>query len=215
MLILHYGKGTHILGTIGALEDNHGIVGMIRDRNVCYLIARVFDDNRISAYTSDIMDAIRWSVEQKASVINLSLGGTLYYPWIDQYFRKLHKKHNVIVVAAAGNHGDTRQSFPASYNGVLSIAAFDKHFERAPFSQYNNRVDFAAPGVSVLSTTPLTNVGRFWLDIPASPKAHILGSVAYSPNAYEGSYGPTLFCPFSENETCPTGDGGHICVFER
>lgn len=186
---------------------------MLRDTNVCYVIARVFDDSTNQAYTSDIMNAVRWSVEQKASVINLSLGGTTYYPWIDRYFRQLEKRNNVIVVSAAGNRGDGTLTFPASYGGVLSVAAFDRNFQRAPFSQYNSRVDFAAPGVSVLSTTPLTKAGRFWLTSPTATKAFLLGSVAYSPTT-NGVSGSIFYCPFAANETCP-GDGGHICVFER
>jgi serine protease len=57
-------------------------------------------------------------------------------------------------VAAAGNDGNNRKSYPASYDSVISVAAIDSNKAVAAFSQKNNAVELAAPGVAVLSTLP-------------------------------------------------------------
>merc|ERR1719517_55848 len=58
----------------------------------------------------------------------------------------------VLVFAAAGNGGNSAYLYPASYPAVISIAATNSSDLRASFSQYNDEVDLAAPGVGVLST---------------------------------------------------------------
>ncbi len=60
----------------------------------------------------------------------------------------------VLSVAAAGNNGDSSYSYPASYSSVVSVAAIDSSKQVADFSQYNDQVELAAPGVGVLSTLP-------------------------------------------------------------
>ena len=45
-------------------------------------------------------------------------------------------------------------SYPASYDSVVSVAAVDSSGNHASFSQYNNQVEVAAPGVGVRSTLP-------------------------------------------------------------
>lgn len=64
--------------------------------------------------------------------------------------------------AAAANDGTTEYWYPASYRSVVSVAAIDSRRRVADFSQKNDRVDLAAPGVSVYSTLPV-NYGRYAL----------------------------------------------------
>ncbi|MCG6406723.1 S8 family serine peptidase, partial [Vibrio fluvialis] len=58
----------------------------------------------------------------------------------------------VLLIAAAGNSGNTAHSYPASYNSVMSVAAVDSNNDHAAFSQATNQVEIAAPGVAILST---------------------------------------------------------------
>jgi hypothetical protein len=60
--------------------------------------------------------------------------------------------HNVVVVAAAGNDGLDSQAYPASYPGVLSVAATDNSGAVQPFSQWGSSANIAAPGLQILST---------------------------------------------------------------
>jgi type VII secretion-associated serine protease mycosin len=62
-----------------------------------------------------------------------------------------------LIIAAAGNDGADGKSantYPASYPGVLAVAASDRNDERAFFSQSGDFVDVAAPGVGMVSTVP-------------------------------------------------------------
>ena len=60
----------------------------------------------------------------------------------------------MLSIAAAGNGGSTKVSYPAGYASVVSVAAVDATEALATFSQRNADVELAAPGVSVLSTVP-------------------------------------------------------------
>src|SRR3954452_9288558 len=66
--------------------------------------------------------------------------------------------HGVVVVAAAGNGngspngGSTEPLYPASYPGVVSVAATDNNRVVAGFSEFGAAANMAAPGVGVLST---------------------------------------------------------------
>jgi subtilisin family serine protease len=60
----------------------------------------------------------------------------------------------ILSITAAGNDGDTSFSYPASYSSVISVAAIDSSKVVASFSQRNNQVDIAAPGVGISSTIP-------------------------------------------------------------
>ncbi len=47
-------------------------------------------------------------------------------------------KREIVVVASAGNDGaggNVKKTYPASYEGVLAVAASDRNNERASFSQ--------------------------------------------------------------------------------
>jgi thermitase len=57
-----------------------------------------------------------------------------------------------VLVAAAGNDGDSTLEYPAAYAQVVSVAATDNADHRASFSNANSDVEVAAPGVNILST---------------------------------------------------------------
>jgi hypothetical protein len=60
----------------------------------------------------------------------------------------------VVVVAAAGNNGNTARVYPAYYANCIAVAATDQNDAKASFSTYGSWVDVAAPGVSIYSTLP-------------------------------------------------------------
>jgi len=161
-------KGTHVAGTIAALAAATsagesraaggfvGVRGMVPDAdNVCLVVARVFGNDRGTATLSDILDAVEWTARRGASVINLSLGGTTYSETGEKFYKELFEDEDRIVVAASGNDGLNQDSYPASYDNVLSVGAVDRNKVAASFSDYGPSLDFVAPGVRILSTTPL------------------------------------------------------------
>jgi serine protease len=82
---------------------------------------------------------------QKADVINLSLGGSGYSLSAQNSYNEV-RSEGVIVVAAAGNGNTSQLSYPASYDGVVSVSATDFVNNRAPYSNFGAQIDIAAPG---------------------------------------------------------------------
>jgi serine protease len=147
------GHGTHVFGTIGAIGGNDkGVAGMVPDSaGICYLIARVFDDDGNGVYASSIFEAIDWANTEGANVINMSLGAATSYQAGQTVITKAHES-GALTVASAGNSGSEALQYPASFDHVLSVAAVNDDGTRASFSQQNEKVDVAAPGVDILST---------------------------------------------------------------
>lgn len=157
--------GTHVTGTIVALGGNDiGVVGVLPDEpaisGICLLIARVFDDTGKTS-GSNIIAAVEWCGDNKSRVINMSLGGGgTPSDETKKIYKNLYEKENVLIVAATGNLGNSDYSYPASLEHVMSVAAVDARtdkYEIAAFSQTNDEVDIAGPGVNVLSTAVVIN----------------------------------------------------------
>ncbi|MEX2498223.1 MAG: S8 family serine peptidase [Wenzhouxiangellaceae bacterium] len=153
------GHGTHVTGTIAALNNGDGVIGVMPGGNVTLTIAKVFGDDDWTSgacgwsYTSGVIEAAFACRDAGADVINMSLGGGGASSTAEQGFQDLLDQ-GVLSIAAAGNDGTTTLSYPASYPAVVSVAAIDENKVVADFSQKNSEVELAAPGVGVLSTVP-------------------------------------------------------------
>lgn len=147
------GHGSHVAGTIAAANNAAGVVG-VSPGAVSLHIIKVFDGPNCGwSYSSTLVDAANRCAQAGAKVINMSLGGSTSSTTENNAFASLYSQ-GVLSIAAAGNDGNNRHSYPASYDSVISVAAVDSNKARASFSQYTNQVELSAPGVSVLSTVP-------------------------------------------------------------
>jgi len=107
-----------------------------------------------AAAPQGIMDAVQFG----ANVINLSLATTDDIPALRNAV-EYALRHNVVVVAAAGNdvpHGGTGPFYPAAYPGVLAVGAAGPGGALAAFSDRHTPVAVTAPGVNVTSAYPGT-----------------------------------------------------------
>lgn len=150
------GHGTHVAGTIGALTNNNtGVAGT--NWNVGLVAAKALNASGSGSYTA-ISDAIKWSADNGAKVINLSLGGSIPSKTLENAVKYAWNKGTVLA-CAAGNSGVSSKSYPAAYTNCIAVAATDQNDAKASFSNYgSNWVDVAAPGVAILSTMPNSQV---------------------------------------------------------
>jgi serine protease len=149
------GHGTHVAGTIAGLNNSLGIVGVTPGTVTVYIV-KIFDNNGSWTNSSDLIDAANRCADNGANVISMSLGGSVKVKSEEDAFQQLSDQ-GVLSVAAAGNSGNNQMSYPASYPAVISVAALDENNLVADFSQRNNQVELAAPGVNVLSTVPIVS----------------------------------------------------------
>jgi serine protease len=145
------GHGTHVAGTIAALENGLGVLGVVRNGEMNLLIAKVLANNGSSSGAS-VLAGVEWCQENGANVINMSLGG--FSQIHSDFYREIYENDGVLIVAAAGNYGPGILSYPASYDSVLSVGAIDINKNIASFSQTNDQIELVAPGVAVKSTRP-------------------------------------------------------------
>ena len=204
-----YGHGTHVAGTIAALDNNVGVIGVWP--GVDLYIVRVFGDDGSWAYSSDLIDAAGRCGNAGADVISMSLGcsGQVCRSNAEEnQFNSLWSA-GLISVAAAGNDGNTQSSYPASYDSVISVAALDSSNVVATFSQQNSQVEIGAAGVGVKSTLPM-GLGT---DESATVDGTGYEVIALTDSASGTGSGPLVDCG-DGSSTCP-GGGGQVCLIER
>jgi type VII secretion-associated serine protease mycosin len=141
--------GTHVAGIIAA-NKNNGAGGYGVNPSAKILPIDVFDRDW-GATDYAIAQGILYAVEKGAKVINMSLGGPMPSPLIEEALKKAAEK-NVVVVAAAGNSGDNSLSYPAAYEGVISVGSINHEKKLSDYSTYGTSVDIVAPGEEVYST---------------------------------------------------------------
>ena len=88
--------------------------------------------------------------------------------------------NGMLLVAAAGNSGNTNRSWPASESSVISVASTNADDSHSSFSQRNNQVELAAFGRSSLSTLPNDRYGTKTGTSMASPVVAGVAAVVWS-----------------------------------
>lgn len=145
--------GTHVSGTVAAATNNRrGTAGAGWDTRVMPL--RVLGLNG-EGTTYDVIQAIRYAAQlsndsrsvpdERADIINLSLGSN-FSSRAEQDSIRAARNQGVIIVAAAGNSGTDEDSYPASYDGVISVSATAPDNSLAYYSNFGRNIDVAAPG---------------------------------------------------------------------
>lgn len=163
--------GTHVAGIIAAERGNDvGMDGVAA--NVRIMSIRTVPDG--DERDKDVANAIRYAVDNGASVINMSFGkGYSPYKEVVDDAVKYARKKDVLLIHAAGNDGkentfsnnypndkfEKRGLFgPKNADNWLEVGALNVSMDdnmAAPFSNYSmDKVDVFAPGMEIYATVP-------------------------------------------------------------
>ena len=211
--------GTHVAGTIAALSNGVGVVGVNPSGTVGLHIIKVFVDDANSTsgcswgYSSNLVAALDACTAAGSNIVNMSLGGPVKSRTEQRAFSRAFND-GVLSIGAAGNDGNTRHSYPASYDSVVSVAAVDSALVVADFSQQTNQVELSGPGVAVRSTVAMGG---------GTEESLAVGSSSYEATGMEGSPDTsatgTLFrCNAVDGLGSPgdcAGANGYVCLISR
>lgn len=180
------GHGTHVTGIIAAIENNDvgvaGVVPRLAEDGISLHISRGLS-HRGSGTMSGILNAISNCVDAGAKVVNLSLSHDKGYDKVEsRVFNDLYVRDGVLLVAAAGNSGTNDYAWPASHPSVMSVAAVHSNGVGAGFSQSNDQVEVAGPGVSIKSTIPFDGYKSYSGTSVAAPHVSAVAALVWSHN---------------------------------
>ena len=148
------GHGTHVAGIIAAKNNNFGTLGVASGATVVSL--RVLDKDG-KGTSSAIVQALAHinTYGKPGDVVNLSLGEDVISVAMDQQVQYTASR-GILMSIAAGNEGKSANLYsPGRANGdnIFTVSAVDSLDNFASFSNFGNDVvDYAAPGVRILST---------------------------------------------------------------
>ena len=163
--VYDWSHGTHCAGLVGAINNNG--VGISSIGGGVTLIGVRAGNNDGEMYYN--INGVAWAVNNGAKVVSMSYGST-QQSTSERTAYQSYYDNGVILVAAAGNEGDSDNSinYPAGYSTVISVASVNSDGKLSDFSQHGTgRADVAAPGgfqiynysgtdydiVNILSTT--------------------------------------------------------------
>ncbi|TDQ13570.1 peptidase inhibitor I9 [Algoriphagus boseongensis] len=149
------GHGTHVSGTVAAINNTIGVIGVAPGATV--VPVKVLNSRGSGSYSGVIAGVDYVGANGKnGDVANMSLGGGFSQAVNDAVIAAASK--GVKFALAAGNEStDASTKSPASANGpnIYTVSAMDKNDNWASFSNFGNPpVDYAAPGVGILSSVP-------------------------------------------------------------
>ena len=148
-----HGHGTHVAGTIAALDNSIDVVGVAAGAAV--VAVRVLD-NRGSGFYSWVIAGVDYVAANASAgdVANVSLGGPPSNA-LDDAVKNAASK-GILFSIAAGNSGDVANNYSpgrVEHGNVYTISAIGTDDCLPSWSNYGNPpIEFAAPGVSILST---------------------------------------------------------------
>jgi type VII secretion-associated serine protease mycosin len=196
--------------------DTLGVMGVAPDAKVL-AVRVILDDGEpgLQAYNQDkrfadaISNGIYYAVRHGATIINMSLGSADPAGNLRAAIGYAVSR-GVVIVASAGNNGTSSgfapYIYPASFTGVIAVAAVTSSGARAFFSEQNSSVLLSAPGVGVIGAGP----GGQYLDAEGtSPSAALVSGVAALIRSRYPALSPALVAQALITSTAHRPSGGY------
>jgi serine protease len=207
--------GTHVAGTIAALDNDFGVVGVAPEIGLYAIkVLRRNADGGASGSVSGIIKAIDWAIANGMDILNLSLGSDESSTLEREAFQRAADA-GILSIAASGNSYFELQrdgiGFPAGYPTVMAVGAIDDRTSIATFSQRGSQLSLVAPGVAVVSTLPVgsSDLPDVTVDGAEIPTVTLAGS---SRGAAEGDY---FFAGLGKPADFNSAAKGRIAVIHR
>ncbi len=180
------GHGTHVAGIIAATSGN--TVGGSGVSNARILPIRITDTTG-AADTVSLVRGIRYAIAARASVINISLGGSGYSQLERQAIQDAVRA-GIVVVAASGNGGraGNELEYPGAYPHVIAVSAVNPRGVPLAHATSGSQVTVAAPGWRILSTAP---GGRYRVRSGTSMAAAVVSGAAVRLRANRPGLSPS------------------------
>lgn len=187
-----HGHGTHVAGTVGARGNNGvGVTGIAW--NVQLMPLKFLGPNG-NGMDSDAIKCIDYAIDNGADIINNSWGGDGVNRALTDAVERANEA-GVIVVVAAGNGGDNIDIdayTPAGIDlpNVVTVANHDDAGDLRLSSNYGPvKVDIAAPGTRIRSSTHRTDSSYGYKSGTSMAAPHVSGALALLKAEYpEESY---------------------------
>lgn len=174
------GHGTHVAGTIGAINNSLGIVGTAPDVKI--IPVKALNKNGEGS-NSWVAKGVKWAVDNGANLITMSLGSTHKSRQLEEAISYATLK-NVLVFCAAGNSGNhTDVQYPAKYAQTISVGAVNRHLKICNFSCVGDTLDFLGPGEDIISCVPNSSYASMSGTSMATPFAVGCAALAMSQDS--------------------------------
>src|SRR5512143_2206920 len=191
--------GTHVAGTIGALDNGIGVVGVAPGARIWAV--KVLSSSG-SGYSSQIIAGIDWVTAHASTieVANMSLGGAGFSQAEYDAIQGAVNAGIAFAVAAGNDDADANNYSPGGFDNVLSVSALadfnglpgggaastcraDVDDTLADFSNWGPEIDIAAPGVCILSTYPIEQGEYGTISGTSMASPHAAGALALLASA--------------------------------
>lgn len=148
------GHGTHVSSIICAKPDGEhlGIYGVAP--NAKLVVGKVLN-KKGNGDMECITNGIKYMIEEKVDIINMSLGTNVYDKELDKLI-ELAIDNDILCCVSSGNSGDGKSntneiSYPAYLNNSIAIGAINLDDKITKFSNSNDELDCVAPGYGIRS----------------------------------------------------------------
>ncbi|WP_110588630.1 S8 family peptidase [Microbacterium suaedae] len=152
-----HGTWVASLAAARGTEEDEGMIGVAPEADILSVSLGFGSISEVS-FSEQVAEAIRWSVDNGADIINLSFttNQTAWdESWDDAFLYAF--EHDVVVVVAAGNRGSGTEHVgaPATVPGVLVVGGVDRRgFASYEASTQGITIDVSAPSEDLLGISP-------------------------------------------------------------